>query len=296
MTGAALRVHDARACQLGEGPLWHPERGALFWFDILGQRMLSGSDLASGSAGPAREWAFDATPSAAGWTGRDTLVVAVGTRLLHLDLETGAREPLCEIGPQDAGLRTNDGRADPAGGFWIGTMGTAAETGAGAIHRYYRGEVRLLYRDISIPNAICFAPGGETAHFADSARRKVWRVGLDAQGWPRGEPEVFLDLSDGVAEPDGAVVDAAGTLWLAEWGAGCVSAWDPDGTLRQRIAVGAPFATCPAFGGADLSTLFVTSARRGMTPETLASHPDAGCTFALDPGAAGQREHKVILA
>ena len=182
----SVRLHDTRQCLLGEGPLWHPERGQFFWFDILGQRLLSQQD------GAPLEWQFDEVVSAAGWINRDTLLIASETALFTFNLETGARETLTPLEADNPTTRSNDGRADPAGGFWIGTMGKSAEPGAGAIYRFYRGELRQLFPDITIPNSICFAPDGSTAYFADTLTGLIKRAPLDAQGWPSAAPEIFL--------------------------------------------------------------------------------------------------------
>ena len=283
-------VFDDRVCTLGEGPLWHPEREALFWFDILERRMLSRD------AGGVRDWTFDAQVSAAGWIARDTLLVASEHRLFRFDLTDGSSRTLCDLEADDPGTRSNDGRADPMGGFWIGTMGKGAEPGAGAIYRYHRGELRRLFADITIPNAICFAPTRDLAYFADSARRTVWRVELDAEGWPDADPSVFVDLSGGTTEPDGAVVDASGAVWISEWGGARIRAWSPAGACIATIPVDAAQPTCPAFGGPGLATLFCTSARTGLGADALSAHPHSGKTFAFRPGAHGQAEHRVVLA
>ena len=283
------QVFDRRRCVLGEGPLWHPEREALFWFDIVAGKLMSrrGDD--------APEWAFHEAASAAGWVDRDTLLVATASGLRRLDLRTGAHEAVAPLDADDPGTRSNDGRADPQGGFWIGTMGLRGEAERGAIHRYHRGEVRRLFPRITVPNAICFAPDGDLAYFADTRRRTVWRVALDRDGWPRGEPETFLDLRRVGLAPDGAVVDDDGCLWVAQWGAWRVACHGPDGSFRHAVAVGAAHATCPAFGGADRRTLFCTSARQGLVDETAAHHVGAGLTWAAEVEARGQREHRVVL-
>lgn len=283
-------IHDDRICALGEGALWHPTRQQFFWFDILGRRLMS-----QDATGP-REWAFDEGVSAAGWISADDLLVAGETSLFRFDLATGRKTHLADLEADKPQNRSNDGRADPQGGFWIGTMGKRAEKGAGAIYRFCKGELRRLYDHVSIPNAICFSPDGRTAHFADSAQRQVLRVRLDAEGWPVGTPELFLDFQGFVPEPDGAVVDAAGVLWLAEWGAGRVSAFAPDGALLRQVALEhAPHSTCPAFGGPDLSTLFVTSATQGLLPETLAAQGNSGKTFRFEGISTGQPEAQVLL-
>jgi sugar lactone lactonase YvrE len=279
-------IFDARACQLGEGPLWHPVREQLFWFDINGRRLLTRK------GDNAQEWHFAEMVSAAGWTGNDSLFIASETGLFEFDLDIGTRTPVCALEAHNPATRSNDGRADPQGGFWIGTMGRNEEPGAGAIWRWYRGELRRLYPAISIPNAISFTPDGRTAHFADTVTGQVMRVGLDAEGWPKGQPQVYLDLKHEGLNPDGSVVDAEGRLWLAEWGAARVACYAPDGTRVMTVAFPAPHTSCPAFGG---TTLFCTTALHHMTGTARARHPDAGCTFAATNVARGQSEHKVIL-
>lgn len=275
-------IYDETACTLGEGPLWHPERGELFWFDILGKRLHRRG----------QHWDFDDYVSAAGWVDRDRLMIA-SSRGLHLfDIEAGTTEDLCEMEADNAVTRSNDGRADPQGGFWIGTMGLGAEDRAGAYYRYYRGELRLLYPEMGIPNATCFSPDGTIAYFADTARATVWKVALDSEGWPSGDPEVFLDLSGTPHKPDGAVVDAAGNFWTAQWGSHRVGVYAPTGEYLTAIGVPAEQSSCPAFGGPDLSKLFVTSAATGLADDL---NPHHGKTFAIETTARGQAEHRVIL-
>lgn len=283
------RIFDDTPCTLGEGPLWHPEREHLFWFDIAGKR------LYAREGGEVRLWQFAEHVSAAGWIDRTRLLIASETQLFSFDLGTGERERLAALEAEKPATRSNDGRADPQGGFWIGTMAKNGGPGEGAIYRYYRGELRRLFAPISISNAISFTPDGRQACFADTSAQKVWRVALDGSGWPKGEPELFLDLAPQGLNPDGAVFDAAGRFWLAQWGAARVACYDAEGTLVQSVPVPAPHSSCPAFGGPGLGTLFCTSARQGLGAEALAAAPQSGMTFASEPGAVGQAEHRVIL-
>lgn len=276
-------VFSETICELGEGPLWHPERGQLFWFDILGRRLLTRE------GGDERQWSFDGPVSAAGWIDRDRLLVASARALLVFELSTGRAEQLCPLEADDPVTRSNDGRADPWGGFWIGTMGRKAEAGAGAIYRWHAGELRRLVSGITISNAICFAPDGSCAYWADTPTRRILRQPLGAQGWPEGAPEVFLDATGADWGPDGAVTDAEGGLWNAQWGAGRVARYSPGGELLSTWQVPTPQASCPAFGGPDMTTLFVTTAAEGGKP------PPAGRTFALQTGIAGRPEPRVRL-
>jgi sugar lactone lactonase YvrE len=285
-----MTIYDARRCALGEGFLWHPERAQPFWFDILGFRLLSRDgdrELA---------WDFGEHVSAAGWVDRETLIVASETGLWRFGIESGAREFLGHLTPDAPHLRSNDGRADPWGGFWIGTMGKRAEAKAGGIWRYYRGELRAVVPALSIPNALSFDASREIGYFADTAVGTVWSVPLDpASGWPKDEPRVFLDLAAEGLSPDGAVVDADGRFWSAQWGAGQVACYAPDGRFVHAERFPAPQLTCPGFGGASLRTLYVTSAREGMSAEALAAAPAAGATFAREVEARGLPEPRVVL-
>ncbi|MDE3078536.1 MAG: SMP-30/gluconolactonase/LRE family protein [Paracoccaceae bacterium] len=283
-----MSVFDPTPCELGEGALWHPERGQLFWFDILGKKLLTRE------GGATRHWDFAEHVSAAGWLSRDALLIASETRLFRFDLETGTDQTVAPLEADNAATRSNDGRADPQGGFWIGTMGKKAEPGAGGIWRYFRGELRRLFGPLTIPNAISFTPEGREARFADTAEQKVWRVALDGAGWPKGEPEIFLDLAPEGLNPDGAVIDAGGIFWGAQWGAGRVAAYAPDGSFLRAIDFPSPHCSCPAFGGPEMSTLFCTTAREGLDDAALAAYPLAGQTFQAPSGTRGQTENKVI--
>lgn len=281
----SVTVHDPRACRLGEGPLWHPERRQLFWFDILGKRLLSRDGNAQ------REWQFAEHVSAAGWVDAARLLIASESALFLFDLETGRRRELVPLEAENPVTRSNDGRADPWGGFWIGTMGRNAEEKAGAIYRYYRGELRCLFDGITISNAICFSPDRATAYFTDTRSRRIMRQPLGKDGWPEGEPAVFVDLTGEGLNPDGAVVDAEGCLWNAQWGAARVARYGPDGRFLSAIPFPARQMTCPAFGGDGLRRLFATSATQGLSEKTNTD----GQTFATEVDVAGQAEHRVLV-
>lgn len=283
-------VFDDIACSLGEGPLWHPSLGQLFWFDINQMRLYTRADDAT------RRWQFDTPVSAAGWVDKTRLLIASASALSVFDLATGQSQIVADLEADNPLTRSNDGRADPWGGFWIGTMGLRAEKGLGSIYRYYKGEVRRLFPDITISNAICFSPDGAFAYFADTAMGRIWRQRLnDADGWPEGDPIVYLDLSSHGLNPDGAVIDAGGNMWVAQWGAYRVAAYAPDGRFVTSVAFPAAHVSCPAFGGTDLATMFATSATEGLSALEHAAQPQAGKTFVARVSARGQAEHQVIL-
>lgn len=272
-------IFDQNQCKLGEGPLWHPLRKQLFWFDILGKRLHT----------KGKHWQFDAHVSAAGWVDENTLMIASAKALHHFHIDTGKHDIICPLEADNPITRSNDGRADPQGGFWIGTMGLNLEDGAGAIYRYYKGELRQLFAEFTVTNAICFAPDGKMAYYTDTPTQKIMRTDLDPDGWPTGTPTCHIDLSGTDCRPDGAVVDSHGNLWNAQWGASRVAGYAPDGTFIESFAFTAHQTSCPAFGAADLKTLFCTSAGVGR------DGPDQGKTFAISTDYTGQAEHQVQL-
>jgi sugar lactone lactonase YvrE len=287
-----MSVFDDRACFLGEGPMWHPLRQQFFWFDVINRKLLSRGPAGGAGTGLPLEWQFAEHVSAAGWLDREHLLVASETSLSRFNIATGARERVAALDAGNPATRSNDGRADPHGGFWIGTMGKSAEHAAGAIYRYFRGEMRCIHERISIPNSICFSPDGGLMYFADTPKQMVFRQRLGSMGWPTGEPEVFLDLRADGLWPDGSVVDREGAVWNAQWGVGRVARYLADGSLDLVLPVPGIHSSCPAFGGEDLKTLLVTSAQEHLqTPS-----PCDGLTyFAAQTRFQGNAEPPVLL-
>lgn len=273
-------IYDETPCRLGEGPLWHPERGELFWFDIMGKRLhIKG-----------RHWQFTRHVSAAGWVDDSRLLIADSIGLHLFDLASGTADQIVEIEADSPATRSNDGRADPWGGFWLGTMALDKASGAGAIYRYYRGEVSQLFSGLTIPNSICFAPDGSFALFTDTPTQVVMKQPLsDKDGWPVGAPEPWLDLRAEGLYPDGAVIDASGHVLSAQWGANRIARYSPDGALTETFLFPASETSCPAMGGPDLTTLFCTSATE------KAKGPDDGKTFSTPTRFKGQAEHQILL-
>jgi sugar lactone lactonase YvrE len=276
-------------CALGEGPLWF--EGRLYWFDILSHTLHSCDERGQAH----RTIPFSEPFSAAAAAGPNTLLLASASGLWRFDTGNSALELLCGLEADNLITRSNDGRADRQGGFWIGTMGRRLEPKAGALYRYYRGELRQLLSPLSIPNSICFSPDGAIAYFADSPTRKIMRWGLNADGWPVGDPEVFVDLSASKGSPDGSVIDREGALWNAQWGSSRIVRYRADGQEDRIIPLPVSQPTCPAFGGEDLSLLFVTTARDGVDAKKLGTEPQAGDLFCLTLPGLGLAEGQVIL-
>ena len=283
---------DSR-CELGEGIFWHPLVERVFWFDILNKTLFS----ATAGGIMVDRFTFEATVTAAGVIDADNLAIASAAGIFRLNLSTDSRELLVALDPDSTTVRSNDGRVGPSGAFWIGTMGLKdpAKVAAGSLYSVRDGVSTKLLSDIHIPNATCFSPDGGTAYFTDGVTRTIRKVSIDKQtGLPNGAWQDFAKVQP-PAEPDGAVVDAEGFVWNAQWGAGSVIRFAPDGRVDRVVKVPVSRPTCPALGGKDLKTLYITSAREGLTAEQLAQEPLAGGVFAIDVDVPGQPENLARL-
>lgn len=278
-------------CHLGEGPTYDVVSNTAWWFDILERRLFESRlnsletlihELPVMASALAK--IDDRHQLLAADDGLYIRSIADGGLTLHRPLE--ADNPL---------TRSNDARVHPSGTFWIGTMGRKAETGAGAIYALHNGDLRRLFSNISIPNAICFSPDGATGYFTDTRENVLCRVTLDpATGLPTGAPAT-LYVHRGVGGLDGAVVDADGVIWNARWGGGCLDAYSPEGERLRTVRVPAKQASCPVFVGSDFSRLLVTSAYEGMDAAARAADPEHGRTFLLNMWARGVPESRVRL-
>ena len=291
MTDTARLLIDCKS-SLGEGPFWHPARQQLFWFDINNQQL-----FAANAAGVVQgQWRFDEIVAAAAIIDSDTLALATETGLKRFDLNTNETAHLIDIEADVPANRTNDSRVHPSGAFWIGTMVKDEGPKNGAVYHYRAGELTRLIANAAIPNATCFSPDGTIAYWTDTPSQKILKCQTDpATGMPVGDWTLFADVSEHRGYPDGAVIDSQGYLWNARWGGSCVIRYAPDGTIGRIVEVRVSEVTCPAFGGPDLKTLYITTASKTLSPEQLAAEKVAGGVFAIDVDVAGLPETPIKL-
>ncbi|MCO6384404.1 MAG: SMP-30/gluconolactonase/LRE family protein [Vannielia sp.] len=278
------------AAQLGETPLWDAARGLLWWIDIE-QPTLWQLNPATGRA-EAREQPGTYFGSLA-LTRSGGLMGARDLALVALDPESGAATPFAAT-PDEAmpATRLNDGRVDARGRLWIGTMDNGLKDGLGALYRVDAdGTMTRMLDDVVVSNGIAFDPDGRHMYFTDTRRYTTFRLTLDEAGEAITGREVFADYSATGDRPDGACVDADGCLWQAFFGGGRVVRYAPDGRIDREIALPVTNPTCLCFGGADLKTLFVTSAFKFLSPEQLAAEPLAGSVFAIEGAGQGVPEN-----
>jgi sugar lactone lactonase YvrE len=276
----------AAGATLGEGALWSAEEQALYWVDILQPRILR-YDPATGAKA---EWPMPEPIGFIALRRRGGLVAGLRSGFHLIDLPEGRVTPIGNPEPDRTGNRFNDGKVDPMGRLWAGTveMGCAEPTGAfyrlDPDHRWHRMDDGYI-----VTNGPAFSPDGSILYEADSERRVVYAYDLDLAGGAISNRRPFVifadDGTDGV--PDGMTVDRDGHLWVAHWGGGRVSRFRPDGTLDHAIPIPAPHVTSCTFGGPGLTTLYVTCARSGMSEAALQQYPLAGGVFAIAGAGSG---------
>jgi sugar lactone lactonase YvrE len=292
MAEPAVSIFSDVACELGEGPSYDPGSAKLFWFDIVGRKLME--KVFPDGETVAHDLPFMASAMAVVDAGRQLIVAENG---LHIrDMRTGALTLHTPLEADNPLTRSNDSRVHPSGSMWIGTMPKDEGSKDGAIYWFHAGEIRLIYPGIAIPNSICFSPDGATAYFIDTPTGLLLRVACDPlTGLPQGEPAVFLDWRGQEGHIDGSVVDADGVLWNARWGAGSLDAWSPEGRRLRSIPIPARQSSCPAFVGPDAARIAVTSAWKGMDAEARRADPHGGKTFFVDLPVRGRFEPKVLI-
>lgn len=277
---------DSR-CRLGEGIVWDDRAQCLYWTDILSARLWRHVP----ASGETQAWDL---PEPLGCLalcedGRLLLALAKSIRIAEAP-EPGrplALQLLSALEPElGASTRSNDGRCDRDGNF---VFGTKDETGASPpLGRYYQFSAAHGLRPLplptaAIPNSICFSPDGGTLYFCDSVQPRIMRCDYDPDAASVSAPALFAEIQ-GEGAPDGSTVDAQGHLWNAQWGGGRAVRYAPDGGIDRVVAVPAGMPSCCAIGGANLDTLYVTTAREEMDAAALAAAPSAGGVFALPLG------------
>ncbi len=284
MSRAAV-FSEVRA-ELGEGPVWDVERQRLVWVDIDGQLV----HLTSGDGGSTHSFPTGAPVGAAALHRGGDLLLALGVGFARLSLEHGEIRPLLDApGVDPAVARMNDGEVDPAGRYWAGTKAYDNAPGGGKLFRLDAGgHVETVLESVTISNGLAWSRDGGTLFYVDTPTKTIQRFAFEMAGGTLGASAVHADTSALSGSPDGMTIDADGNLWVAFWGGWCVRCFaGADGSLLREIELPVEQCSSVQFGGADLHTLFVTSAATGLDEQQLASQPDAGRVHVVEPGVEG---------
>jgi len=274
-------VAVASACLLGEGPIWDHRSGTLFWVDIKNPgvwRYHPETREHSRIAAPERIGFIALTPDA------DVVIAGLKSGLARFHLESGEVEPLVSPEPDSPGNRINDGHVGPDGAIYFGTMHDEETDESGAFWRWDGRELTQFHSGIVVTNGPAFSHDGRTLYATDTTNQTIYALDV-AQGQP-GEPRPFVRFEQGWGHPDGMAVDAEGHLWVCHWGASRITRFAPDGSVERTVPVPTAQVTKCAFGGPDLTTLYITTASIGHDPHV---DPMAGHLFRVDAGVRGLR-------
>ena len=273
--------------QLGEGPVWDDRSGVLVRVDISGRLVHRWNPATDESTSFATEGDVGAV-----------VLCEDGGLLLAIECELWRRDLAGEmtlIADVDAkpGVRFNDCRVDPRGRLWAGMLHRDREPRQAALYRLDAGgELTTVLPERTISNGLGWSPAGTTMYYIDSTTQRVAEFDYDLDTGELGDQRLFAEIEPTDGLPDGLTVDADGGVWVCLFGGGRMRRYLPDGSLDQEIMLPLTNPTCPAFGGAGLSTLYVTTARHRLTDEQLAREPLAGALLQLDVGVSGRLPYR----
>ncbi len=284
MSTTAELVLDAQAI-LGEGPLWHAPTQKLFWVNLLdGQVHLFDPATNEDRVIEVGQPVGTVVPRQAGGA-----MVAVHGGFASLDLDSGEltiiHDPEADI-PEN---RFNDGKCDPAGRFWAGTMPYDPGSPSGSLYCMdIDHSVRKMLDGVMISNGIVWTSDHSTMYYVDSLTRQVAAFDYDVSTGDISNRRVAVNVPEDFGVPDGMTIDDEDTIWVAHFGGSRITHWNPaSGELLGQIDIPASQVTACAFGGPDLTDLYITTARFELDEEALKEEPAAGGLFLASPGAKG---------
>ena len=287
-----VRVAVASAALLGESPFWHPGERALYYCDIPG-RKLQRFEPASGALA---HWDFDTEPGSCAPRVDGRLLLAMRDGLWRFDPATGARTAVAKPPYDPKKERFNDGKCDPQGRFWVGTIYEPRDVEAATLHCLVDGELVKRAGGITVSNGLAWSPNGRTMYWSDTKAHTIYAFDFEPTSGEISGKRVFasfpikqagqaLDTYGG--RPDGAAVDAEGCYWVAMFEGQRLLRFAPSGELLREVRLPVRCATMPCFGGADLRTIYITTARENRPAAELADQPFAGCVLALSVDVPG---------
>lgn len=277
-------VIDADA-MLAEGSIWHPTEQKLYWIDIEHgelHRYDPEKDYDEMLKLPQRIGTV--VPIRSGG-----MLGGLEDQIAKIDMDSGSIEKLVDLEKDRPGTRCNDGKCDPAGRFWVGTMGLNAEEHAGALYRIDGdGQVDKILDQLTIPNGLIWLHDHKTFYHIDSPEGNVKAYDYDIDSGSISNPRTVINIPDEWGLPDGMTIDEEGMLWIAVFGGSMVGRWNPeDGQLIQKVTLPVPDITSCAFGGPELDILYITTAQHELDEEEKKKFPQSGGIFKAKPGING---------
>ena len=288
----AVRVAVAQASLLGESPLWHPRERALYWCDIPGHRL----NRFDPRRGDLSHWAFETDLASIAPMLDGGMLLAMRDGLWRLDTASGERKRLAEPPYDPAQERFNDGKCDPQGRFWVGTIYEPRDAAKATLHCWAGGKLVQRAGGVTVANGLAWSPNGRTMYWSDTKAHTIYAFDVDPASGAISGQRVFARFPlkrDGQpletygGRPDGAAVDAEGCYWVAMFEGQRLLRLSPAGEVVRELVLPVRCATMPCFGGHDLKTLYITTSREKRPAAELAAQPWAGCVLALEVDVPG---------
>ena len=277
-------VFKAKA-STGEGSIWNSQRNSLFWVDIEGKTLHEFLPEKK----TCRHWSFDRMITTVVPETPNTVVVALQNEVTRVNLDNGSTETISPIFDDNGKLRTNDGKCDPEGRLWVGTMGFGAPHGQASLYCVLSdGSQTTKLIGVTISNGLVWTKDKKYMYYNDTPTGKIARYRYDAESGDITWDGIAVQMKPGEGSPDGMTIDNEDHLWVAQWGGFGVYCYDPmTGQQLAKVNVPAPNVASCAFGGANLDELYITTARSSLKPEQLKKYPLSGSLFICRPGAKG---------
>jgi sugar lactone lactonase YvrE len=283
---------------LGESPWWHPQEQMLYWADIAGFHLHRMNVF----TGEVQSWRMPSEPGCFAPAKSGGYIIALRERIVRVREWGGELQTLCSFDHDAASTRANDGKCDPNGRFWAGTMFEPRTAHDAKLFSYTPSEgLQFKQGNAIVANCLAFSPDGKTVYWADTPQHKIWAWDFESgtgamtnqrvlmefpakpQGWQSGLP----GNGGYLGRPDGAAMDTQGNLWVAMFEGKRVLQISPQGEILQDFEAPVLCCTMPAFGGDDMQTLYLTTARHNRSEAEITREPTLGCVFSLRVGVAG---------
>jgi len=275
-------------CELGEGPLWWE---SALWFTDIKRKTVHRFDPETGNGD---SWQ---APSEVGFLApldAHRFIAGAKTVLYDFARATGDFTLIRQVEPDRPFNRLNDGAVDPQGRLWFGSMDDGESQPGGQLYRFHRGSLAPMDSGYVITNGPAISPDGRTLYHTDTLQKRIYAFDLGVDG-SLANKRLFVTIEEGAGYPDGPVVDSEGCLWTGLFGGWAARRYAPSGQLLESVSFPTANITKLAFAGPDLTTVYATTASKGLDAAALAAQPLAGGLFQFQASVPGQPQFCVAV-